>query len=113
MPVVVTRNQFVGLKVVNGAAFKAVDIFPDFASGTIALASDVTLYLGPPVAVLLQSDGNAGLAIPGLPNGMILIKSKTVAVPAHMQARTPDQEASQDSGGSHTGQALFARRLSP
>jgi ATP-dependent DNA helicase PIF1 len=56
MPVVVTRNQFVGLKVVNGAPFKAADIFPDLACGTIALASDVTLHLGPPVAVLLQSD---------------------------------------------------------
>ncbi|EAQ84297.1 predicted protein [Chaetomium globosum CBS 148.51] len=46
MPVVVTRNQFVGLKVVNGAPFKAVDIFPDLAAGTIALANDVTLHLG-------------------------------------------------------------------
>ncbi len=35
MPVVVIRNQFIGLKVVNGAPFKAVDIFPDLASGTM------------------------------------------------------------------------------
>jgi hypothetical protein len=87
MPVVVTRNQFVGLKVVNGAPFKAVDIFPDLASGSIALASDATLHLGPPVAVLLQSEDTAGLAIPGLPNGTILIKSKTVAVPNHMRGK--------------------------
>ncbi len=89
MPVVVTRNQFVGLKVVNGAPFKAVDIFPDLSAGTIALASDVTLHLGPPVAVLLQSEDSAGLAIPGLPNGTILIKSTTVAVPAHMRGKEP------------------------
>jgi ATP-dependent DNA helicase PIF1 len=87
MPVVVTRNQFVGLKVVNGAPFKAVDISPDFASGTVALASDVTLHLGPPVAVLLQSDGSAGLAIPRLPNGTILIQSKTVAIPSAMRGK--------------------------
>jgi hypothetical protein len=87
MPVVVTRNQFVGLKVVNGAPFKAADIFPDLSAGTIALASDVTLHLGPPVAVLLESDDSAGLAIPGLPNGTILIKSKTVAVPNHMRGK--------------------------
>ncbi|EAQ85502.1 predicted protein [Chaetomium globosum CBS 148.51] len=87
MPVAVTRNQFVGLKVVNGAPFKAVDIFPDLAAGTIALASDVTLHLGPPVAVLLQSDDSAGLAIPGLPNGTILIKSKTVAIPSQMRGK--------------------------
>jgi hypothetical protein len=87
MPVVVTRNQFVGLKVVNGAPFRAVDIFPDLASGTIALASDVTLHLGPPVAILLQSDDSAGLAIPGLPNGTIPIKSTTVAVPNQMRGK--------------------------
>jgi hypothetical protein len=87
MPVVVTQNQFVGLKVVNGAPFRAVDIFPDLASGTIALASDVTLHLGPPVAVLLQSDDSAGLAIPGLPKGTILIKSKTVAIPHAMRGK--------------------------
>ena len=61
MPVVVTRNQFVGLKVVNGSPFKAVDILPDLSAGTIALASDVTLHVGPPVAVLLESDDSAGL----------------------------------------------------
>ncbi|EAQ86138.1 predicted protein [Chaetomium globosum CBS 148.51] len=87
MPVVVTQNQFIGLKVVNGAPFKAVDIFPDPAAGTIALASDVTLHLGPPVASLLQSDDSAGLAIPGLPNGIILFKSKTVAIPSQMRGK--------------------------
>jgi hypothetical protein len=87
MPVVVTRNQLVGLKVVNGAPFKAVDIFPDLSAGTIALASDVTLHLGPPVAILLESDDSAGLVVPGLPNGTILIKSKTVAVPNHIRGR--------------------------
>ncbi|EAQ87477.1 predicted protein [Chaetomium globosum CBS 148.51] len=87
MPVMVTQNQFIGLKVVNGAPFKAVDIFPDPAAGTIALASDVTLQLGPPVAVLLQSDDGADLAIPELPNGTILIKSNTVAIPTQMRAK--------------------------
>jgi hypothetical protein len=87
MPVVVTRNQFVGLKVVNGAPFRAVDICPDLAAGTIALASDVTLHLGPRVAVLLQPDDSTGLVIPGLPNGTILIKSKTVAIPDHMRGK--------------------------
>jgi len=53
MPVIVTRNQFTGLKLVNGAAFRAVEIFPDLSVGTIALASDATLHLGPPIAVLL------------------------------------------------------------
>ncbi|KNB04789.1 hypothetical protein FOXG_19407 [Fusarium oxysporum f. sp. lycopersici 4287] len=87
MPVVVTRNQLTGLKLVNGAPFKAVDIFPDLACGTIALASDVTLHLGPPAAVLLQSDDIADLAVPGLPKGTLLIKSKTVVIPDSMRGK--------------------------
>jgi hypothetical protein len=46
MPVVVTRNQLTGLKLVNGALFRAVDIVPDLSAGTIALAIDATLHLG-------------------------------------------------------------------
>jgi hypothetical protein len=88
MPVVATRNQLTGLKLVNGAPFRAVDIVPDLSASTVALASDATLHLGPPMAALLQPDDIAGLAIPGLPNGTILIKSKTVAIPDHMRGKT-------------------------
>lgn len=87
MPVVVSRNQLLGLKLVNGASFRAVDIFPDLASGTIALTNDVTLHLGPPAAVLLQSDDIADLTIPGLPKGTILVKSKTVAIPESLRGK--------------------------
>jgi len=54
MPVVVTRNQLPGLKLVNGASFRAVDIIPDLASGAIALASDVALHLGPPAELCIK-----------------------------------------------------------
>jgi hypothetical protein len=53
MRVVVTRNQLTGLKLVNGAPFRAVDILLDFSAGAIALANDAILYLAPPVAMLL------------------------------------------------------------
>jgi ATP-dependent DNA helicase PIF1 len=89
MPVVVTRNQFIGLKVVDRASFKAVDIFPDLAASTITLASDVTLYLSSPVAILLQSDDIAGIIIPGLPKGIILMKSKKVAILDFMRGKAP------------------------
>ncbi len=71
-----TRNQHIGLKVVNGAPFTAADIFPDLAYSTLAVAKDVTLHLGPPAAVLLQSNDIADPAITGLPKGTILIRSK-------------------------------------
>lgn len=47
--VVVTRNQFIGLKLVNGASFLAADIVPDLTINAIALASDVTLHLALPL----------------------------------------------------------------
>ena len=99
MPVVVTRNQLIGLKVVNGGSFSAVDILPDLTAATIALASDVTLHLAPPAAVLLQSDNIADLAIPGLPKGMILIKGKTVAIPDSMRGKGPRSRGKSGFGG--------------
>lgn len=58
----------------------AADIVPDLAIDAIALASDVALHLGPPLGVVLQSDEIAGRKIPGLPQEMLLLKSKTVAI---------------------------------
>jgi len=81
MLVVVTRNQLTKLKLVNRAPFIVIKIFPNLSAGTITLTSDVILHLAPPVAVLLQLDDIANLVILGLPKGMILIKSKTVAIP--------------------------------
>ncbi|KAK8066832.1 hypothetical protein PG997_013579 [Apiospora hydei] len=56
---VMTRNLHVGLKLVKGAPFT-----------TAAVAEDVTFHLGPTIAVLLQSDSIADLAIPGLSNSI-------------------------------------------
>ncbi|KAL2257295.1 hypothetical protein VTK26DRAFT_374 [Humicola hyalothermophila] len=84
----------------QGMAVVAVDIFPDSASGT------VTLHLGPPVAVLLESNGSAGPAIPGLPNDTIPVKSKTVAMSNHSMPRF-----SQDgiAAGTRAGWNVFKR----
>ena len=64
-----------GLKLVNGAPFTAVDVVPDPVYASIAVASDVTFHLGPPLAVLLQSDAIEELAIPGLPPGTVMLRS--------------------------------------
>ena len=84
---VISRNQLLRLKLVNRASFKTVNIFPNLTFNTITLTSDVTFYLRPPAAVLLQLDDIADLAIPGLPKGTILIKSKTVAIPESMRGK--------------------------
>lgn len=74
MPVVVNKNIYTGLKVVNGAEFTAADIIPDPKHPGYHLADDVTIHFGPPLGILLQSRDTASLAVPVLPAEMVLIR---------------------------------------
>jgi hypothetical protein len=74
MPVVVNKNIYTGLKVVNGAEFTAADIIPDPKHPGYHLADDVTIHFGPPLGILLQSSETASLAVPALPAEMVLIR---------------------------------------
>ncbi|KAM4064310.1 PIF1-like helicase [Hirsutella rhossiliensis] len=67
MPVVVNKNIYTGLKVVNGADFTAVDVILDPNHPGYHLADDVTIHFGPPLGILLQSEETKALAIPSLP----------------------------------------------
>ncbi|KAM4063615.1 PIF1-like helicase [Hirsutella rhossiliensis] len=69
MPVVVNKNIYTGLKVVNGADFTAVDVILDPNHPGYCLADDVTIHFGPPLGILLQSEETKALAIPSLPVG--------------------------------------------
>ncbi|XP_044715945.1 PIF1 protein [Hirsutella rhossiliensis] len=64
MPVVVNKNIYTGLKVVNGADFTAVDVILDPNHPGYHLADDVTIHFGPPLGILLQSEETKALAIP-------------------------------------------------
>lgn len=77
MPVVVNKNAYTGLKVVNGAEFTAADIIPDPKFPGYHLADDVTIHFGPPLGILLESQDTKNLAIPGLPTGTVLIRPIT------------------------------------
>ncbi|XP_044714516.1 PIF1 protein [Hirsutella rhossiliensis] len=74
MPVVVNKNIYTGLKVVNGADFTAVDVILDPNHPGYHLADDVTIHFGPPLGILLQSEETKALAIPSLPVGTVLIR---------------------------------------
>jgi hypothetical protein len=74
MPVVVNKNMYTGLKVVNGAEFTAADIIPDPKYPGYCLADDVTIHFGPPLGILLQSKETASLAVPVLPAELVLIR---------------------------------------
>jgi hypothetical protein len=74
MPVVVNKNIYTGLKIVNGAEFTAADVIPDPISPGYHLADDVTIHFGPPLGILLQSRETKDLAVPALPTGTVLIR---------------------------------------
>ncbi|KJZ68494.1 hypothetical protein HIM_12113 [Hirsutella minnesotensis 3608] len=74
MPVVVNKNIYTGLKVVNGAEFTAVDVILDPNHPGYHLADDVIIHFGPPLGILLQSEETKTLAIPSLPVGTVLIR---------------------------------------
>jgi hypothetical protein len=74
MPVVVNKNFYTGMKIVNGAEFTAADVIPDPKHPGYCLADDVTIHFGPPLGILLQSKETDDLVIPGLPVGTILIR---------------------------------------
>ena len=74
MPVVVNKNIYPGLKVVNGAEFTAADVIPDPRYPGYHLADDVTIHFGPPLGILLQSTETKSLTIPTLPPQTVLIR---------------------------------------
>lgn len=74
IPVVVNKNIYTGLKVVNGAEFTAMDVILDPNHPGHYLAHDVTIHFGPPLGILLQSKDTEAFAIPSLPAGTLLIR---------------------------------------
>ncbi|KAH7248159.1 hypothetical protein B0J15DRAFT_400634 [Fusarium solani] len=74
MPVVVNKNIYTGLKIVNGAEFTAADVIPGPKSPGYHLADDITIHFGPPLSILLQSRETKDLAVPALPTGTVLIR---------------------------------------
>lgn len=88
IPVVVNKNTYTGLKVVNGAEFTAADIIPDPKSPGYHLADDITIHFGPPLGILLESQETKHLAIPALPTGTVLLRPTTHTLdPANSQYR--------------------------
>ncbi|KAH6883483.1 hypothetical protein B0T10DRAFT_411119 [Thelonectria olida] len=74
MPVVVNKNIYTGLRIVNGAEFTAADVIPDHKYPGYHLAENVTIHFGPPLAILLRSRDTESLAFPTLPVGTVLIR---------------------------------------
>lgn len=58
MPVVVNRNTYQGLKLVNGSDYKALDVIIDEAYPDHRISADTILHFGSPAGIILATDSS-------------------------------------------------------
>ncbi|RSL77952.1 hypothetical protein CDV31_017297, partial [Fusarium ambrosium] len=74
MPVVVTKNINPGLKLVNGAKYKALEVIPDARRFPgHQLASNIILHFGPPAGIILLSESTKKFKFDDMPPGTVLL----------------------------------------
>jgi hypothetical protein len=78
MPVIVNQNKYLGLKVVNGAEFTAAGVVADGEVEERVIHDRLSVFLGPPSGILLQSQDTEGLAFPHIPPGTLMLGTETV-----------------------------------
>lgn len=78
MPVIANRNQYPGLKVMNGTEFVATGVVISNDAPGFEVAPDVFVHFGPPAAILLQSEATAELRIQGLPSGTVALVPEVI-----------------------------------
>lgn len=81
MPILTNKNQYPGLKLMNGTEFEAKGIIPgDQPNAGLRLRSDTIIRFGAPAAILLQSRETQDVEIPGLPTGHILLAADKITL---------------------------------
>lgn len=78
MAIVVNKNTHQGLKVVNGAAYKGVDVILNKSYPGHRISSNIILHFGPPAAIILSSESTKDLNFVGMPSGTILLTPVSV-----------------------------------
>jgi hypothetical protein len=73
MPVVVNRNTYQGLKLVNGSNYKALEVIVDQAHPGHQISADTILHFGPPAGVILAAESTRDFNFVGMPGGTILL----------------------------------------
>lgn len=78
MPVITNKNQYPGLKVMNGTEFTACGVIVDDQARGLEISENVFVHFGPPAAILLQSEATKDLRIEGLPQATIALGPDTI-----------------------------------
>ncbi|KAJ4214841.1 hypothetical protein NW757_014714, partial [Fusarium falciforme] len=88
MPVVVTKNINPGLKLVNGAKYKALEVIPDSKSFPgYQLASNIILHFGPPAGIILSSESTKKFKFDNMPPGTVLLTPTSAQIPIEKKKR--------------------------
>ena len=80
MPIVVNQNTHQGLKLVNGAAYTALDVILDKAYPGHRVSDDTILHFSPPAGIILASETTRDLHLVGMPPGTILLTPTSVKI---------------------------------
>ena len=73
MPVVVNKNSYQGLKLVNRATYNALDIIIDKAYPGHHVSTDIILHFRPPAGILLAVETTKDFNFVGIPARTILL----------------------------------------
>lgn len=80
MAVVVNHNIHLGLKLVNGATYTALDVILDKAYPGHRISPDTILHFGPPAGIVLEAKTTRDFHFVGMPPGTILLMPMTIKI---------------------------------
>ena len=80
MPIIVNLNTYLGLNLVNGAAYTALDVILDKAYPGHRISADTILHFGPPAGILLTSGTTRDLHFVGMPPSTILLTPTSIKI---------------------------------
>ncbi|KAJ0132273.1 hypothetical protein HZ326_24654 [Fusarium oxysporum f. sp. albedinis] len=90
MPVVVNHNTHQGLKLVNRASYRALDVILDKAHPGHRISADTMVHFGPPAGIILASEATKNFHFVGMPPGTILLIPMSVSI--QCQRKRPWQQ---------------------
>jgi len=73
MPVVVNKNTYTSLKLVNGSDYHALDVVIDRDYPGYRVSAHTILHFGPPAGIILAAESTRDFNFVGMPHGTILL----------------------------------------
>ncbi|KAF2195055.1 hypothetical protein K469DRAFT_733814 [Zopfia rhizophila CBS 207.26] len=73
IPVVINRNTYLGLKLVNGSTYRALNVILNKAYPGHCISGNTTLHFGPPAGIVLAAESTKDFDFVGMPPGTILL----------------------------------------